>query len=305
VKKKKEPDKQVCVPLQDYLSQRHTPGTTARYQRDIKSYLASTADGKALQATYSDIMDYLGVLRQKYRNPATIKCHLQAIKKYYHWLNHTGQRSTHPCRDLKLRGASSRDIQVQDLFSPAELEMLMDRQERYSNLKERNQVIISLLIYQGLTRNDIVGLTLNDINLEEGTIYIKADTRTNRRTLKLKPRQIMLFYKYLQESRPRLLKVSPPGEDLEGALIITKSGTPEKGEGIGYLLETARDLFPGRKLNAKTIRQSVIANQLKTGHDLRVVQTFAGHKYPGATERYRQSGIEALKAGVEKYHPLK
>jgi integrase/recombinase XerD len=32
---------------------------------------------------------------------------------------------------------------------------------------------------------------------------------------------------------------------------------------------------------------------------------FAGHEYQSATERYRQTGIEELKAGIEKYHPLK
>jgi integrase/recombinase XerD len=64
-------------------------------------------------------------------------------------------------------------------------------------------------------------------------------------------------------------------------------------------------LFPDRSLNAKTTRQSVIANLLKQGHDLRLVQVFAGHKHPSSTERYRQTGVEELKAGIIKYHPLK
>ena len=34
--------------------------------------------------------------------------------------------------------------------------------------------MLGLLIYQGLTRNDIVNLTLDDIDLNEGTIYIKT-----------------------------------------------------------------------------------------------------------------------------------
>jgi hypothetical protein len=36
-----------------------------------------------------------------------------------------------------------------------------------------------------------------------------------------------------------------------------------------------------------------------------LVQVFAGHKCPNSTEKYRQTGIEELKAGIEKYHPLK
>ena len=49
---------------------------------------------------------------------------------------------------------------------------------------------------------------------------------------------------------------------------------------------------------------SVITNLLKQGKDLRKVQTFAGHKYPSATERYKQSGIEELKQVIQKLHPL-
>ena len=289
--------------LIEYLQAKHTKGTAARYQRDIANYLQTVSEVKAINSTYRDIMDYIEILRYKYSNPETIKVIIHSIKKYYYWLNHTGQRKTHPCRNLKLREKTNRDIQIQDLFKPEELELLLERKERYKDVKTKNQAIISLLIYQGLTRNDIVNLTLKDIDLEEGTIYIKADTKTNSRTLKLKSKQIMLLHTYLTETRPKLEK---KWNALRSEfLILTKLGTPEKGEGISYLLETAKHLFPDRNLNTKTIRQSVIANLLKSGHDLRLVQTFAGHKYPSATEKYRQTGIEELKAGIEKYHPLK
>jgi site-specific recombinase XerD len=284
--------------IEQYLQQRHTKGTAERYHRDILNYLNTVTPEKAMIATYSDIMDYIGILRKKYSNAETIKVIIQSIKKYYYWLNHTRQRKTHPCINLKLREKTKRDIQLQDLFKPQELEQLMERKERYKDVKIKNQVIISLLIYQGLTRNDIVNLLIKNINVEEGTIYIKSDTKTNSRTLKLKTKQIMLLYKYINHVRPKLLTQETD------SLILTKAGTPEKGEGISYLLETANYLFPGRKLNTKTVRQSVIANLLKSGHDLRLVQVFAGHKYPSATENYRQTGIEELKAGIEKYHPL-
>lgn len=284
--------------LKEYLQKRHTTSTAERYHKDIQNYLESITEQKAKTATYSDVMDYVGMLRKKYSNPQTIKVIIHAIKKYYYWLNHTGQRKTHPCRNLKLKEKANRDVQIQDLFKPEELELLLERKERYKDVKIKNQVIISLLIYQALTRNDIVSLTLRDIDLEAGTIYIKADTKTNSRTLKLRPNQIMLFYKYIHEVRPKLKTIET------SSLILTKSGTPEQGEGISYLLETSKHLFPDRNLNTKTIRQSVIANLLKQGNDLRLVQVFAGHKYTGSTEKYRQTGIEELKAGIQKYHPL-
>jgi YD repeat-containing protein len=65
------------------------------------------------------------------------------------------------------------------------------------------------------------------------------------------------------------------------------------------------DAADGSTGKDRLITLSVIVNLLKSGHDLRLVQTFAGHKYPSATEKYRQTGIGELKAGIEKYYPLK
>ena len=59
-----------------------------------------------------------------------------------------------------------------------------------------------------------------------------------------------------------------------------------------------------RKLTALVIRQSVIANLLAKNNDLRVVQYFAGHKSPDTTEKYRQTGLNALKVAIDKLHPI-
>ena len=80
---------------------------------------------------------------------------------------------------------------------------------------------------------------------------------------------------------------------------------PEKTDNIHSLCETYRPLFPTKRITPITIRQSVIANLLKQGKDLRIVQVFAGHKYVSATERYRQNNLATLQKAVQKFHPLR
>jgi len=284
--------------LQEYLQQRYTEGTAKRYNRDIRIYIDAVGQEKVQTAKYGDIMQYVEKLRKRYSKPETIKCTLHGIKKYYFWLIHEGIRKDHPCRNLNLKDKRNNDIQLQDLFSTKELELLLERKGRYQDVNIRNQVVISLLIYQAVTRNDLVQLTLKDIDLEAGSIYIKADTKTHARTLKLKSKQIMMLHKYIIEVRENWKR------EQSDQLLITSRGTPETGECLKHLFKPFKKLFPDRTLHAKTIRQSVIANLLKEGKDLRLVQVFAGHKYPTSTEKYRQTGIEQLKADVEKYHPL-
>lgn len=286
--------------LVDYLKTRVAPGTAARYMREIDPFFLSM-ERKNINpktVTYSELMEYIGERRKRYKNAATIGCVLQAVKHYYAYLVATGQRKDNPAKSIRLRDKRGRDIQLQDLFKTEELELLLDRKERYPILKNRNLIITSLLIYQGLNNGEIKNLELKDLNLEEASIYIKATRKTNQRTLKLHSNQIFWLMKYLSDDRPRLLKTTTE------ILIISKLGTPEGGEGIGYVVECQKHLFPQRKLNPKTIRQSVITNLLKQGKDLRLVQAFAGHKYPSTTELYKQTEVELLKTQILKYHPL-
>jgi len=189
---------------------------------------------------------------------------------------------------------------LQDLLAMEELEGLLHRRERYPNLESRNKVLISLLIYQALYPVEMEALRIADINLDAGTIYIKATAKTNSRELSLKPNQILLFYHYLQEIRGKLL-----AEKKSDSLLVGQRGEPMTAEDITkHVKRSFAGLYPGRIVNAQTIRQSVIAHLLKQGHDLSMVQAFAGHKYPSSTERYRQSAVETLKAAIDKYHPL-
>jgi integrase/recombinase XerD len=284
--------------LHDYLQKHYSPDTAKAYKREIEIYLSNYPG--ADKAVYKDITNYIGALRQRYNKPATISRILSSIKVYYDYLCSKGIRADNPAKAIKLRDQRTRDIQLQDLFTAEELEQLLTRKERYTNLDYRNKVLSSLLIYQALHPGEIEALETTHINLQAGSIYIKATYKTNSRTLQLKPSQILLFHQYITEIRPKLLQ-----QHQSNALLIGIRGGVMTGEDITkHIKRSFKELYPNRKVNAQTIRQSVITNLLKQGHDLSVVQAFAGHKYPSTTEKYRQSEIETLKAAVNKYHPL-
>jgi len=287
--------------IEEYLKKKHQPSTVKIYLFEIDHYIKALGETKAEQATYRQVADYLAYLRKRYDNAGTIHRILHAIKQYYYYLIEIEVRDTHPCRYMNIRDGK-KEIQIQDLLSQKELDALLKpRKERYPLLRLRNQALMSLLIYQALLPGDIARLKVEDIDLEKATLYIQGTRKTNERTLGLHSSQVMLFYKYLQEVRPVLMERAQPTQ----ALMLTKRGSPEKTDGIHYLVSTYRDRLPNKKLSPRIIRQSVIASWLKQGKDLRVVQVFAGHKRAGATEKYRQSNLEALKQAVDKYHPLK
>ena len=284
--------------IENYLQKYYSPDTAKAYKREIEIYLSNYPT--ASTANYKDLTNYIGALRQRYNKPATISRILSSIKVYYDYLCSEGIRNDNPTKAIKLRDKQSRDIQLQDLFTTEELEILLNRKERYTNLDYRNKVLSSLLIYQALHPREIENLLIENINLDSGSIYIKSTYKTNSRTLQLKSNQILLFHHYINEIRPKLLQQTQSNV----LLIGIRSGIMTGEDITKHIKRSFKELYPNRKVNAQTIRQSVITNLLKQGHDLSLVQNFAGHKYPSTTEKYKQSEIETLKAAVNKYHPL-
>jgi integrase/recombinase XerD len=293
--------------LNEYLQKHYTKKTATAYQREIEIYISNNK--KAERFTYSEIINYIGILRTKYSNSKTINRILSSIKAYYSYLCFIEVRKDNPTKSIRLKDKQSRDIQLQDLFTSDELEALLTaKKERYTNLDYRNKVLMSLLIYQALKPNEIEALQCDEINLEQATIYIKSSAKNNSRTLALKANQILLFKKYLEEIRVKLVGFPPSGETGKGAsksFIIGQRKEPMTAEDITKHIKRNYNIYKPRKVNALTIRQSVITNLLKQNNDLRIVQSFAGHKYPSTTERYKQSNVEALQTALQIYHPIK
>ena len=244
-------------------------------------------------------MQYIEILRNQH-SISNVKRVIASIKKYYDYLIEIGKRKDNPARAIRIRDGKENPIQLQDLFTEKELQILLvPRIERYPFLIKRNKIIMSLLVHQGLRIGEIEQLKVTDIDLEKATIQIKETGVTNARNLPLKAEQILLLYEFISQDRNKLKTF----RNDENALLLGKLGTPIRKEDVDYLITTYQKQSK-KKLTATTIRQSVIANLLTKNNDLRIVQHFAGHKSPDTTEKYRQTGLNALKTAIDKLHPI-
>ena len=283
--------------VEEYLAQRYPSSSTSRYLRAIQCFEQVLGEA-SVQANFHTIVNYIGALRERGYSAGHLNTELQGIKKYYAWLQFTGQRVDNPAYNIKLNDIQSKDVQFDDLFSLNELELLLERPSRYALLENRNKAAMGCYIYLGLTTGELASLKLNDLLLDQETVIVRSSRKLNTRTLLLPSNLQAYVERYLMFERPYLLK----GES--DSLFITKKGVPEKGEGLHYLIESQRLLFPDRVLNPKTIRQSVIVNWFRQGKSIKEVQLLAGHKWPSTTERYKPVDLSDLKAALEQFFPL-
>jgi len=285
--------------LKTYLRSMHTAKTAISYNYSIVQFLRSNPEAE--KYGYQNIIDYLLELKEAghcgmYRSKI-----LASIKKYYEYLLHTGIRSSHPCRRLHIRDNRQKGMNFHSLFTLQELELLLTREERYRYLNDRNKLLISFLIYQGITSEEVTKLTTSDIDLEDATIRIKGSKLLHGRTLPLRASQLVYITKYLEESRPFLL-----GEHKStNRLFLNKLGKEETVDGIHAMIQPLKPLFANRKLCPSTIRKSVISYWLNVRNiPIEDVQQMAGHKWPSSTERYKRVDMEEQRILINQLHPL-
>jgi len=289
--------------LEEYVKEQYSPKSAPGYLNMIKRYINYIGEN-AVKASYTDVLNYIGHLRTLQLHPKSLVNNLFSIKIYYRYLNTTNQRNDHPCQYLYLQDQINKRIPVESLYSKPTLdELLKNHKNKRSLVQRRDEVIISLLIYQAMTVQEIAAINLEDINLIEATIKAKGGYKQRARTLSLQANQILLLHSYILEDREKILKYNRQLTlDDEAALILGNTGIRLFAGSVNRLVNTDRPKHD--KLIPLKIRQSVIAHLLKSNNDLRIVQVFAGHKRAGSTEEYKQTGLEELKALIQKLHPL-
>lgn len=302
------------ITLEEYILIHYSERSVPRYTQQINQFIIYQG-GNIYESTYSDIVEYIGVLRTRKLHSKTLNNHLFSLKIYFRYLVAIGKRTDHPCDKLVLKDQINRAILVEHLYSRESLENLYNKFEsiedkrKWTNksevIKKRDKIILSLLIYQALTTTEIIELKITDIDLNEGTVKIKDNINPGRRgnkgrTLALKSKQILLFNDYLEKYRKELLRKQNPNNQIE-YFILNVKGMQLWGSYLNRMLSKGREVH--EIFTPFKIRQSVIAHLLKENKNLRIVQEFAGHRRSGSTESYKQTGLEELKANIEKLHP--
>jgi len=288
--------------LKDYLAERYRASAVRSYINRITRYVERIGETKAREASYQDVLGYVVELRRNGLHAKTLRHELAAVKMYYEWLLESGQRIDHPCRTLVLRDAVDRQIRLDELYTREQLEDLISSYKAADPLNQRRgEVVIGLLINQALTAGEVTRLRIGDVDLEAGTVYVGAGGKTAERTLALKASQVLALWRYIEEDRSRYVSMATArGERTDWLLFDTRGGQLDGGQ-LNRLINRGRS--KADRLRPQKIRQTVIAELVAAGHDVRIVQAFAGHRRSSATEQYKRTGLEELAEAVMKLHP--
>lgn len=280
-----------------WLEAQQNEPTTIRQKLNYTGYFLSWMESEALTepgTTYNDLMVFIDCCRIENKSKKHINTMLRSVRNYYDYLKSIGEATINPATNLYLKGI--RHKLPHDILSSEYLTQLYQSYPVIDNRSKRNKIILGMLVYQGITTDELMRLTTADVKLQEGKIFVPGSRHSNSRTLELKPFQVMDLHVYINRIRPGLI-IQPTDQ-----LFISMEGSTNMKNSLHHLFRALKRTNPGIK-NAKQIRASVITAWLKT-NNLRQVQYMAGHRYVSSTERYQMNNLEGLKDQVDKYHPL-
>lgn len=279
-----------------YLQQqRFAAATVGTYNKQLECFTQWLAGEQLspVDITYTELMDFIGWLQEQGKSKKVVRNRLCILRHYFNYLVAEGKRADNPAAGIFIRGIS-RKLPA-DLLSIQQLQQLYDQYSIQLHVDLGKKIMLGLLVYQGVTTDEIARLEAADIRLREGKVFIHGTSRSNERWLKLEAVQIVDLQRYVTVNRFKA-----------GTLLAgQKKGFTSVNNIVNQVNSIMRQL---RQLNPKVrsalqLRSSVIAGWLKQ-YNLRQVQYMAGHKYVSSTQRYEVSDLEALQRSLRKHHPM-
>ena len=273
-----------------------TDQTVSSYQNDLDVYCSFLQDKSVFlvkDITSNHIKEFLK-LRGDSESTSTVAHNLTVIKNFHKYLikeNIVKEDVSLFISRPKLQKRLPRALTVE------EVDLLLDITLN-SPFDYRNKAMLELMYGAGLRVSELVSLTLNQIDLENGLIRIMGKGRKER---EIPIGEYGVYYlKLYLEHRGMLIK----NHRTEDALFLNNHGKQITRQGFFKIL---KQLLLDKGLNPDvsphTLRHSFATHLLSHGADLRSIQEMLGHSDISTTKIYTHVSDEKVEADYKKYHP--
>lgn len=284
---------------ENYLSKvKHASANTiASYMRDIRqfsSWLSSTFEIDVIDATQSNISDYLLHQQSDGRSGATISRSLASLKNFYQYLVSSGFLEKTPVTDLHVDRGEKKLPQV---LSGREIELLLSQPVCVDPKGFRDKAMLEVMYATGMRVTELISLDVDDVNLDLG--IIKCNSAKKSRAIPLYPMALRSLSIYLRDVRDSMIS-----DPQESALFVNVGGARMSRQGFWKILKHYQETAHIEKeITPHTLRHSFAVHLLENGADIGSLQELMGHCDISSTQMYTQMVNQKLKSVYEKCHP--
>lgn len=279
-----------------------SPHTIRNYEKDIRQFLeflVSEGVNFPGKLDYLAIRHFLALLKYKDYGRRTVARKLSAIRTFLRFLKREGQLT-----DTSWSAVSTPRLgkKLPKFLYFNEMLRLLAAPDAGTPAGLRDVAMLEVLYASGIRVSELVGLDLDDIDLDRGE-GIVLGKGAKERLVPLGKLACRSVSAYLEHSRPALLRRNSQGEQ-ERALWLNKYGTRLTDRGVRRVVEKyVKQASLTSGISPHSIRHSFATHLLNNGADLRVVQELLGHVNISTTQIYTHITRERLKEVYNGAHP--
>ncbi len=185
--------------------------------------------------------------------------------------------------DVPLGGARSRRLPHSP--TPAETDVLLELLDGDDPIALRNRALFELTYSAGLRSQEVVDLTLADVDFEQEAVLVRGKGEKER-SVPLGEEAAYRLRRYLLDARPKLARGA------ENIVFLSVRGRPLD-------TSTLRRIVP----NPHRLRHAFATHLLEGGADLRTIQELLGHSSLSTTQVYSHVDGRRLRKVYDRAHP--
>lgn len=273
--------------------------TISSYRVDLIKFISFLKRSyiESIDRVKKDVLTkYLLYLKDGGLSTNSISRNLAAIKTFYRFLINEGYVKENVAGVLESPKLWKK---LPNTLSVEEVDRLLNAPDSRGWRGLRDKASLELLYATGMRVSEIVGIRVNNLNMDVG--FIKCVGKGSKeRIIPLGKRAKEAIKKYMEKSRTKLLK----GRDQDNSLLLTRLGRRMSRQNFWKMIKFyARQAKIKKVISPHILRHSFATHLLERGADLRIVQEMLGHSDISTTQIYTHINKERLKSIHHKYHP--
>ena len=276
-------------------------GLSAHTQAAYRSDLALLngwlqARGVELQSVGREVLlDHLAWrMNQGYKARSTARL-ISGMRGFYRFLLREGVIDTDPTLQVDMPQLGR---PLPKSLSEADVEALLAAPDLDDPIGLRDRAMLEVLYACGLRVSELVGLTLEQVNLRQGVLRVFGKG-SKERLVPMGEEAIGWVERYCREARPALLAGRPAD-----VLFPSLRGEQMTRQTFWHRIKhQARVAGIAKSLSPHTLRHAFATHLLNHGADLRVVQMLLGHSDLSTTQIYTHIARARLQALHAQHHP--
>ncbi len=287
--------------FEDYLRVERgvAPSTVIAYHRDLRRYLRRLAEAgvrEPADVTTGHVADAIAARADAGVSAATLNRTLAAIRHFHRFCLRDGYAAGDPAA---LVDGPRRGLALPRALAEDEVTAIIEAASGSTPAELRDRAILELLYGAGIRVSELVGLDIDDVDLEERSVRCLGKGHKER-LVPIGGPAVSAVARYVREGRP----AHAAGGAGAAALFLNARGKRLSRQSAWKCVKRyAGRVVPEKRVFPHALRHSFATHLVARGADVRVVQEALGHARLSTTQVYTLVSRQTLKDVYDEAHP--